>query len=50
MEHIAVTKFREYLKIKTVHPTPDYAGAIQFLKQYAEEYGFKYDTFEASRY
>jgi aminoacylase len=46
MEHIAVTKFREYLKIKTVHPTPDYAGAIQFLKQYAEEYGFKYDTFE----
>jgi hypothetical protein len=23
-EHIAVTNFREYLRIKTVHPDPDY--------------------------
>jgi len=46
MEHTAVTKFREYLKIKTVHPKPDYEGAVQFLKHYADEYGFKYETFE----
>jgi aminoacylase len=46
MEHAAVTKFREYLKIKTVHPKPDYDGAIQFLKAYADQYGFKHQTFE----
>lgn len=35
----AVEKLREYLRIKTVHPAPDYDSAIKFLKAYAEEIG-----------
>lgn len=38
--HIAVQKLVEYLRIKTVHPEPDYPSALKFLKQYAEEIGF----------
>lgn len=30
---IAVENFREYLRIKTVQPKPDYAGAMIFLKK-----------------
>ncbi|KXS08862.1 aminoacylase-1A-like protein [Gonapodya prolifera JEL478] len=36
-EPIAVTRYREYLRIKTVHPEPDYEGAVQFLRKYADE-------------
>nr|CAB3219984.1 aminoacylase-1 [Phallusia mammillata] len=41
MEPFAVTKFREYIRIKTVHPDPDYDGAIAFLDKYAEELGLE---------
>ncbi|KAJ3252014.1 adenylate cyclase [Boothiomyces macroporosus] len=37
VEDIAVTRFREYLRIKTVQPTPDYAGCTAFLTKYAKE-------------
>ena len=40
LDSLAVEKLIQYLKIKTVHPKPDYAGAIQFLKGYATEAGF----------
>ena len=33
-EHPAVTSFREYIRIKSVHPTPDYDGCLDFLKRY----------------
>lgn len=36
-EDPSVTLFREYLRIKTVHPTPDYANAEKFLKRVGEE-------------
>lgn len=44
----SVTLFREYLRIKSVHPQPDYAGCVVFLKKLGEEYGLKYDTFEVN--
>ena len=36
-EHPAVTLFREYLRIKSVHPNPDYESCNVFLKRMAEE-------------
>ncbi|KAL2915549.1 adenylate cyclase [Polyrhizophydium stewartii] len=47
-EHIAVTRFREYLRIKTVHPNPDYASARTFLEAYAAELGLAFRAVEAS--
>lgn len=37
----AVQNFREYLKIRSVHPKPDYDGCINFLKKLAAEIGLK---------
>ncbi|XP_033127642.1 aminoacylase-1-like [Anneissia japonica] len=36
-EESSVTNFRNYLRIKTVEPNPDYDGAIRFLQQMAGE-------------
>lgn len=36
-EHIAVKNFREYLRIKTVQPHPDYEGATRFLRRMAHD-------------
>ena len=41
VEHIAVEKFREYLRINTVQPNPDYESCTTFLLQYAKELGLK---------
>ncbi|KAL4239493.1 adenylate cyclase [Mactra antiquata] len=41
-EDRAVTRFREYLRIKTVHPNPDYDSAMAFLKKIAEELDLPY--------
>nr|XP_033781969.1 aminoacylase-1 isoform X1 [Geotrypetes seraphini] len=38
-ENPSTTCFREYLRIRTVHPQPDYDGAIHFLERIAEELG-----------
>uniref|UniRef100_A0A673MUI2 N-acyl-aliphatic-L-amino acid amidohydrolase n=1 Tax=Sinocyclocheilus rhinocerous TaxID=307959 RepID=A0A673MUI2_9TELE len=38
-EDPSVTLFREYLRLKTVHPEPDYDAAIRFLERMAEELG-----------
>ena len=38
-EDLAVTRFREYLRIETVHPTPDYQKCREFLEQQAKEIG-----------
>ncbi|KAF9190123.1 adenylate cyclase [Haplosporangium sp. Z 767] len=45
-EHPAVTRFREYLRIKTVQPEPDYWGASKFLIRQAEEIGMPYRIVE----
>jgi aminoacylase len=37
----AVANYREYLKIKTVHPKPDYETAAVWLKKQAEEIGLE---------
>uniref|UniRef100_A0A671SSI1 N-acyl-aliphatic-L-amino acid amidohydrolase n=1 Tax=Sinocyclocheilus anshuiensis TaxID=1608454 RepID=A0A671SSI1_9TELE len=36
-EDPSVTLFREYLRLKTVHPEPDYDAAVRFLERIAEE-------------
>ncbi|GMS96279.1 hypothetical protein PENTCL1PPCAC_18454, partial [Pristionchus entomophagus] len=38
-EDIAVSKFREYLRINTEQPTPDYYGCQKFLYALADELG-----------
>lgn len=37
LDSLAVENFRKYLKIKTVHPTPDYGEATKFLFEVAHE-------------
>jgi aminoacylase len=39
---LAVQRFVEYIQIKTVQPQPDYEGAFQFLKKYAQELDLEY--------
>lgn len=38
-EHHSVALFREYLRIKTVQPKPDYDTCLQFLMRLADELG-----------
>ncbi|KAK5986962.1 hypothetical protein GCK32_002811 [Trichostrongylus colubriformis] len=56
MEDIAVTKFREYLRVDTEQPNPDYAACQNFLFHLADELGvqrhavedqWKYDPYSA---
>jgi aminoacylase len=37
MEEASVTRFREYLRVKSVQPNPDYAGCLSFLKRQAAD-------------
>jgi hypothetical protein len=45
-EHIAVTKFRQYLRIDTRQPTPNYQACALFLREYAKEIGLDYKEVE----
>ncbi|KAG0082583.1 adenylate cyclase [Podila epicladia] len=45
-EHPAVTRFREYLRIKTMQPNPDYEGSTAFLINQAIEIGMPYKVVE----
>ncbi|XP_064610402.1 aminoacylase-1-like isoform X1 [Liolophura sinensis] len=47
-EDKAVTNFREYLRIKTVQPNPDYDGALAFLTKMAEELDLSYQIIQPS--
>ncbi|KAL7837052.1 hypothetical protein SRHO_G00267630 [Serrasalmus rhombeus] len=38
-EDPAVSVFREYIRLKTVHPEPDYDAALKFLGRISEELG-----------
>ncbi|VDM61998.1 unnamed protein product [Angiostrongylus costaricensis] len=46
-EDIAVTKFREYLRINTEQPSPDYGGCRKFLIRLADEIGIQSKIVEA---
>ena len=37
-----MTLFREYLRIKSVHPNPDYASCVEFLTRQAARLGLEY--------
>lgn len=43
LDELAVGKLIQYLRIKTVHPEPDYDSAIKFLRNYSNDVGF--DTY-----
>lgn len=45
-EHKAVTLFRDYLRIKTVHPDPDYDTAVVFLSRLSKEIGLEFQCIE----
>jgi aminoacylase len=45
-DEIAIEKFREYLRIKTVQPNPDYAASTEFLRNYGLELGLEYSCHE----
>ncbi|XP_056000914.1 aminoacylase-1-like isoform X1 [Ostrea edulis] len=45
-EEKAVTVFRDYLRIKTVHPVPAYDEVVEFLKNLAQEVGIQCSTVE----
>ncbi|XP_058416019.1 aminoacylase-1 isoform X4 [Diceros bicornis minor] len=38
-EHPSVTLFRQYLRIRTVHPEPDYGAVVAFLEERAHQLG-----------
>ncbi|CAG8450407.1 9277_t:CDS:2 [Diversispora eburnea] len=46
IESPAVTRFRQYLRIKTVQPNPDYEACTKFLLEQAKEIGLKSQVFE----
>lgn len=46
-EKTAIEKFREFIRINTVQPNPDYASAVVFFKEYAKELDLEFKTFEA---
>ncbi|KAJ1349748.1 hypothetical protein KIN20_005391 [Parelaphostrongylus tenuis] len=48
-EDIAVTKFREYLRINTEHPSPDYNRCTKFLVDLANELGIQSKIVEPVR-
>lgn len=41
-------RFQEYLRIRTVHPNPDYSGAVLFLNSIAKSHGFETEIFETA--
>ncbi|ELT90864.1 hypothetical protein CAPTEDRAFT_184037 [Capitella teleta] len=45
-ENQATANFREYLRVNTMQPNPDYAGAADFLTRMANELGLPYQVHE----
>ncbi|RVX22551.1 Aminoacylase-1 [Vitis vinifera] len=48
-EDSPITRFQGYLRINTVHPNPDYASAVSFLKSQALYIGLQTKTLEFAR-
>jgi len=47
-EDPSVTIFRSYIRIRTDHPTPDYAAATKFLQSQAESIGLQFSCTECT--
>uniref|UniRef100_A0A8D0QW88 N-acyl-aliphatic-L-amino acid amidohydrolase n=1 Tax=Sus scrofa TaxID=9823 RepID=A0A8D0QW88_PIG len=47
-EHPSVTLFRQYLRIRTVQPEPDYGAAVAFLEERARQLGLGCQKVEVS--
>ena len=45
-EDPAVTLFRQYLRIKSVQPDPDYESCLVFLRNQAQRLGLEHHTTE----
>lgn len=45
-EHPAVKLFRDYLRIKSVQPDPDYDSCLKFLRREADRLGLRHHTTE----
>jgi len=43
----AVTRFREYLRINTMQPTPDYDAALKYMGRQASEIGLDFQVLES---
>uniref|UniRef100_A0A5S6R179 N-acyl-aliphatic-L-amino acid amidohydrolase n=1 Tax=Trichuris muris TaxID=70415 RepID=A0A5S6R179_TRIMR len=43
--NVCITRFQQYLQIRTDHPNPDYDGAIAFLSAVVEDFGLPYMKF-----
>ncbi|CAB3409536.1 unnamed protein product [Caenorhabditis bovis] len=48
MEDIEVTRFREYLRVNTEQPKPDYVACRDFLFKYADELGIQRRAIETA--
>jgi aminoacylase len=46
MEDILVSRFREYIRINTMQPNPDYKAAEEFLQKYGEELELEFSRYE----
>ncbi|XP_006169396.1 aminoacylase-1A [Tupaia chinensis] len=47
-EHPSVTLFRQYLRIRTVQPQPDYGAAVAFLEERARQLGLSCQKVEVA--
>ncbi|PON76353.1 N-acyl-L-amino-acid amidohydrolase [Trema orientale] len=43
-----ISRFQNYLRINTAHPTPDYASAVSYLRSQAQSIGLEAQTLEFS--
>ncbi|KAI9107053.1 hypothetical protein K1719_022581 [Acacia pycnantha] len=43
-----ITRFQQYLRIKTAHPEPDYSSAVSFLTSQAHSIGLQHQILEFS--
>ncbi|XP_069500110.1 aminoacylase-1 [Ambystoma mexicanum] len=48
-EHPSTALFREYLRIRSMHPEPDYDGIVNFLEKVASELDLKCQKLEFSK-
>ena len=48
-ENPAVTRFRDYLRIKTVQPNPDYESCKNWLLDQAKDIGLSSQVFEVCK-
>lgn len=48
LDKLAINNFQRYLRIKTVHPNPDYENCVKFLVELADELKLSHRIIEVS--